>query len=82
MPEMDGFQLLEKIDYKSFKLPPLLLQPFVENAIWHGLKIKISTFLIILLLFLPLQLFNVPLHPICLNSLSKLSLNFIVKIEK
>ncbi len=27
----------EKIDYNETMIPPMLLQPFVENAIWHGL---------------------------------------------
>ena len=40
----------EKFDYKvsidkgveidSFQIPPMLLQPFIENAIWHGLRYK------------------------------------------
>lgn len=30
------------IDITDIKLPPLLLQPFVENAIWHGLHPKQS----------------------------------------
>lgn len=37
----DEFHFIEKIspsvDIKTCKLPPLLLQPYVENAIWHGL---------------------------------------------
>ena len=27
----------ETIDLKDFKVPALILQPFIENAIWHGL---------------------------------------------
>ena len=30
----------EEIDAQIIKLPSLLLQPFVENAIWHGLTLK------------------------------------------
>ena len=30
----------DKLDLSDIKIPPLLLQPFVENAIWHGLKEK------------------------------------------
>jgi two-component system, LytTR family, sensor kinase len=26
-----------RIDYTETMIPPMLLQPFVENAIWHGL---------------------------------------------
>lgn len=29
--------LPENIDSSEIKIPPMLLQPFVENAIWHGL---------------------------------------------
>lgn len=30
----------EDMDIEILKLPPLLLQPFIENAIWHGLMHK------------------------------------------
>lgn len=30
----------ETLDLNIIKLPPLILQPFVENAIWHGLSTK------------------------------------------
>lgn len=32
-----SIQLDENIEPESISIPPLLLQPFVENAIWHGL---------------------------------------------
>jgi tetratricopeptide (TPR) repeat protein len=33
----------ENIDTEDLLVPPLLLQPFVENAIWHGLMLKKGT---------------------------------------
>jgi Histidine kinase len=33
-------QIHDNIDTESVEIPPLLLQPFVENAIWHGLMHK------------------------------------------
>lgn len=30
-------EVQRKVDVESLIIPPLLLQPFVENAIWHGL---------------------------------------------
>jgi len=30
----------EHIDIASFQIPPMLLQPYIENAIWHGLRYK------------------------------------------
>jgi tetratricopeptide (TPR) repeat protein len=30
----------DEIDPTSYKIPPLIIQPFVENAIWHGLMHK------------------------------------------
>ena len=29
-----------KSDLKDYLIPPMLLQPFVENAVWHGLRYK------------------------------------------
>ncbi len=34
------YQVADGIALNSIKIPPLLLQPYVENAIWHGLKHK------------------------------------------
>jgi hypothetical protein len=30
----------QHIDMASFQIPPMLLQPYIENAIWHGLRYK------------------------------------------
>ncbi|MET7029690.1 histidine kinase [Sediminicola luteus] len=30
----------EKIEIDKFQIPPMLLQPYIENAIWHGLRYK------------------------------------------
>lgn len=34
------FEVNESIDLSSFAIPPMLLQPYVENAVWHGLRYK------------------------------------------
>ncbi len=34
------FNIAKEIDQQFIDIPPLLLQPFVENAIWHGLMHK------------------------------------------
>lgn len=36
------YQIAEEINTRSVMIPPMLLQPFVENAIWHGLMQKES----------------------------------------
>ena len=28
------------VDVQRFEIPPMLLQPYIENAIWHGLRYK------------------------------------------
>jgi hypothetical protein len=30
--------IAEDIDTSEFDLPPMLIQPFIENAVWHGLR--------------------------------------------
>lgn len=36
------FEIDDTIDMKDIKVPALILQPFIENAIWHGLVPKES----------------------------------------
>jgi LytS/YehU family sensor histidine kinase len=30
----------DNIDIDAFQIPPMLLQPYIENAIWHGLRYR------------------------------------------
>ncbi len=30
----------ENVDVAAFQIPPMLLQPYIENAIWHGLRYR------------------------------------------
>ncbi|WP_317166940.1 tetratricopeptide repeat-containing sensor histidine kinase [Winogradskyella ursingii] len=30
----------KNVDVDSFQIPPMLLQPYIENAVWHGLRYK------------------------------------------
>jgi two-component system LytT family sensor kinase len=32
----------ENINIQDFQIPPMLLQPYIENAVWHGLRYKKS----------------------------------------
>lgn len=35
-----SINIADNVDEETVKIPPLILQPFVENAIWHGLHNK------------------------------------------
>ncbi|MCK0192201.1 tetratricopeptide repeat protein [Arenibacter sp. F20364] len=35
-----GIIVDENIDIDAFQIPPMLLQPYIENAIWHGLRYR------------------------------------------
>ena len=30
----------DKVNVQEFQIPPMLLQPYIENAVWHGLRYK------------------------------------------
>lgn len=34
------FEVDEEITSDSFPIPPMLIQPYIENAVWHGLRYK------------------------------------------
>jgi tetratricopeptide (TPR) repeat protein len=34
------FEVDEKVNIDAFNIPPMLLQPYIENAVWHGLRYK------------------------------------------
>lgn len=48
--QLEHFRFQDKFDYKididqkikveDFVIPPMLLQPYIENAVWHGLRYK------------------------------------------
>ena len=48
--KLEHFRFKDKFDYaitvdenlqlSEFVIPPMLLQPYVENAVWHGLRYK------------------------------------------
>lgn len=48
--KLEHFRFKDKFDYKitvdehinvnDFVIPPMLLQPYIENAVWHGLRYK------------------------------------------
>ena len=41
-PEKFDYQINvdDHVDVDAFQIPPMLLQPYIENAIWHGLRYK------------------------------------------
>ncbi|MEE9363062.1 MAG: histidine kinase [Cellulophaga sp.] len=41
-PDKFAYEIVidERIDVEAFQIPPMLLQPYIENAIWHGLRYK------------------------------------------
>lgn len=48
--KLEQYRFREKMDYEltveeaiekdQFMIPPMLIQPFIENAVWHGLRYK------------------------------------------
>ena len=48
--KLEHFRFKDKFDYRisvdahininEFQIPPMLLQPYIENAVWHGLRYK------------------------------------------
>lgn len=34
------FDVDSEIDKDAFEIPPMLIQPYIENAVWHGLRYK------------------------------------------
>jgi two-component system LytT family sensor kinase len=48
--QLEHFRFQDKFDYNiyideniqvsEFQIPPMLLQPYIENAVWHGLRYK------------------------------------------
>ena len=35
-----SFEVDEAINTEEFLIPPMLIQPYIENAVWHGLRYK------------------------------------------
>ena len=33
-------EVQEDLEVTAFQIPPMLLQPYIENSIWHGLRYK------------------------------------------
>jgi LytS/YehU family sensor histidine kinase len=38
-----NMEVEDSINMEAYKLPPMLLQPYLENAIWHGLRYRESS---------------------------------------
>ncbi|WP_439131519.1 tetratricopeptide repeat-containing sensor histidine kinase [Polaribacter sp.] len=47
----------DRVDLANIKVPPLVLQPFLENALWHGLSSKKGDKKILLSVFQPSKAF-------------------------
>ena len=50
----------DTLNLSAIKVPPLVLQPFLENALWHGLSSKKGDKKIILSVFQPSKDFQLP----------------------
>ncbi len=37
-----SFEVDKNIDISNYQIPPMLIQPYIENAVWHGLRYKES----------------------------------------
>lgn len=58
--KLEHFRFQDKFDYKinvsddvvvsDFLIPPMLLQPYIENAVWHGLRYKTTKGLLAILI--------------------------------
>ncbi len=35
-----AIHISDKVKLDAYKIPPMLIQPYVENAVWHGLRYK------------------------------------------
>lgn len=46
-----SLNISENINTEVIRLPPLIIQPFVENAIWHGLLLKEGTKVLLINVF-------------------------------
>ena len=33
-------KIADEVDIHAFQIPPMLVQPYIENAVWHGLRYK------------------------------------------
>ena len=50
--QLEHFRFKDKFDYainidpeiniSAYQIPPMLLQPYIENAVWHGLRYKLQ----------------------------------------
>ena len=35
-----AIEVNEEVDEEDYNIPPMLVQPYIENAVWHGLRYK------------------------------------------